>query len=200
MPDKQTISVYDSQVEDYADFISKASGDNDILLRFIERLKRDDLILDLGCGPAHDSAVMRQRGLKVDPVDASIEMVKFANKTFDIGARQALFLDIKEQNVYAAVWANFSLLHAPIDDFANILAAINTALKPSGVFHMAMKIAAGSDSHRDKLGRLYSYYSQDELCDHLVRAGFIVEDITLGEDLGMAGKVEPWIALLSRVE
>jgi SAM-dependent methyltransferase len=198
MADKQTISVYDSQVEHYADFISRESGDNEILLGFIERLTKHDRVLDLGCGPAHESAVMRELGLRVDPVDASIEMVKLANKTFDIGARQAFFTDIKEQNTYAGVWANFSLLHAPINDFENILTAINTALKPKGLLHIAMKIGEGS--HRDELGRLYSYYSQDELCDYLVRAGFAVEEMTLGEGLGLAGLVEPWIVILSRVE
>ena len=41
---------------------------------------------------------------------------------------------------------------------------------------------------------------EDELCDYLVRAGFAVEEMTLGEGLGLAGLVEPWIVILSRVE
>jgi SAM-dependent methyltransferase len=196
MADKQTILTYDSQVEQYAEFMEQESGDNIILKRFVENLTVNDVVLDLGCGPAQESALMRQYGLKVDPVDASIEMVKLANEKFGIGARQGLFTDIDEQNAYQGVWANFSLLHASAHEFIDILAAIKTALKPEGILHIAMKIGEGS--HRDKLGRLYTYYSQAELCDLLGRAGFVVEDITLGEDLGMAGKIEPWIALLSR--
>ena len=60
---------------------------------------------------------------------------------------------------------------------------------------MGMKIGQGSA--RDKYERFYTYYSQDELVDHLVKAEFVVENVALGEAMGMAGELEPWIALTS---
>lgn len=195
MTDDRTIAVYDAQVDQYADFVQRLSVEP-ALLRFIERLNSGDLVLDLGCGPAHSSATLREHGLRVDPVDASAQMVRLANDTFDIAARQAQFSDIDATHLYHGVWANFSLLHARSEDFPGILAALHTALKPSGLLHLGMKL--GSGSTRDKLDRYYSYYSEGELREHLRRAGFETLAVVLGEGAGLAGDVEPWIVLQGR--
>ena len=194
MTDYKTISAYDSQVENYLNMVDTQSPDA-TLVNFIARLKANAYVLALGCGPAHCSVTMRERGLRVDPTDASEKMVNLANSTYDIGARQALFTDINSKNTYDAIWANFSLLHAKTDDFADILQKLYQAMKPAGIFHLCMKIGQGSK--RDKLGRYYSYYSQTQLCSYLNSAGFIVENIELGEATGLAGEAEPWIAILS---
>jgi SAM-dependent methyltransferase len=192
MTDYKTISVYDSQVDNYVEFIDKQPVDN-ILLDFIARLEPNDYVLDLGCGPAISSATMREHGLRVDPTDASKEMVKLANITFDIGARQAVFEDIDPKCTYDGIWANYSLLHATAKDFPDILKVLHQALKPKGILHLGMKIGQGSI--RDKLDRYYSYYSQEELLGYLGKAGFVVENVELGEAQGLAGNIEPWIAL-----
>ncbi|EPJ51121.1 MAG: hypothetical protein OFPI_18280 [Osedax symbiont Rs2] len=194
MTDYKTISAYDSQVDNYLKMIDIQSPDA-TLVNFIARLNANDYVLDLGCGPAHSSATMREHGMRVDPTDASTEMVDLANATFDIGARQALFTQIDSQDIYDAIWANFSLLHAKAEDFAGILQKLNRAIKPAGIFHLCMKI--GSGSKRDKLGRYYSYYSKAQLCNYLTNAGFMVDNIELGEATGLAGEAEPWIAIIS---
>ncbi len=197
MTDQKTISVYDEQVDNYLDVINKQEEDI-LLLNFIARFNQHDYVLDLGCGPAISSAAMREAGLRVDPVDASKEMVNLANVTFDIGARQAVFRDINTSHTYDGIWANFSLLHVSVEEFPDILGQLRQALKPAGVFHLGMKI--GSGSKRDKLDRLYSYYSQADLTRHLRDAGFVIDHVELGEGLGLAGDVEPWIAVTCIVD
>jgi len=192
MTDSKTISAYDSQVESYLNLINEQAEDQQ-LIDFISKFNPNDYILDLGCGPAISSMIMREHGLRVDPTDASKEMVNLANTKFDIGARQAVFEDINTKDTYDGVWANFSLLHATPEELPNILLAINQALKNKGVFHLGMK--TGQGSKRDKFNRLYSYYSQEDLTAHLEKAGFLVENIELGEAVGLAGDMEPWIAL-----
>lgn len=194
MIDPKTIAVYDSQVEKYVATIQQAPSDQ-IILDFIARLSSGDYVLDLGCGPAQSSAIMRDHGLTVDPTDASSEMVKLANDHYAINARQATFDEIDNKDTYHGVWANFSLLHAGEQDFPRILAKLHRALKANGVLHLGMKIGEGSQ--RDKLGRLYTYYSQEQLCDLLNEAQFNVEKIELGEALGLAGDIEPWIVVTS---
>ena len=78
--------------------------------------------------------------------------------------------------------------------FPGILQRLHRALKPGGIFHIAMKLGDGAS--RDKFDRLYTYYSQAALQRHLSDAGFTIIETTLGEDLGLAGDVEPWIALV----
>lgn len=192
MTDKKTISAYDSQIDNYVDIIKQQPIDN-ILLSFIDRFETNDYVLDLGCGPAISSATMREHGLRVDPTDASKEMVKLANATFDIGARQASFEDIDVKNTYDGIWANFSLLHASADDLPNILKKLHLALKAKGILHLGMKIGKGAS--RDKFDRFYTYYSQDELVGYLANADFSIDKMELGEALGLAGDMEPCIAL-----
>lgn len=116
MTDDKTISAYDSQIDKYVETINQQPVDP-LLLEFISRLKSNDYVLDLGCGPATSSATMREHGLRVDPTDASMEMVKLANATYGIAARQAQFKDIDGISIYDGIWANFSLLHATAEDF-----------------------------------------------------------------------------------
>lgn len=193
MTDHRTISAYDSQVDTYATLIEQQPEDQ-LLLSFIARFKPNDYVLDLGCGPAVSSAIMREHGLRVDPTDASKEMVKLANNTFDIGARQAVFDDIDSTETYDGIWANFSLLHATPEALPLIIKSLYRSLKPAGLFHLTMK--TGTGSARDKFDRFYSYYSQAELTAYLNNAGFSVDKVELGETRGMAGDIEQWIGLL----
>ncbi|MFK7855233.1 MAG: class I SAM-dependent methyltransferase [Granulosicoccus sp.] len=194
MIDLETISVYDEQVDSYHKLITPERIDR-ALERFVDHLKPGDYVLDLGCGPATASSTMREKGLLVDPVDASDEMIKLANKTYDIGARKAYFHEIDAVSVYDGIWANFSLLHATQTEFIHALVALRKAIKRDGYFYLGMK--TGEGNARDKLGRFYTYYSQDQLTDYLSDAGFKVIETEAGEGRGLAGNVEPWITMTS---
>ncbi len=195
MADDETIAVYDEQVEKYATLVT-TDKPGTILQGFMDALPENSYILDLGCGPANSSAMMREQGLRVDPVDASQEMVAHANKTYGINARQATFDDLKELNTYDGIWANFSLLHAPIEDFPMYLKAIHSALVPNGIFHIGMKLGEGMV--RDSIGRMYSYYSEEDLTQHIEATGFTILDKTFGKEPGLSGEVSPWMTILSK--
>ena len=195
MSDEKTIAIYDEQVENYAGLVSDGKT-NPVLQGFIKSLPKNGHVLDLGCGTGNSSVLMRNHGLHVDPVDASREMINHANKNYNIDARQATFDDLKAVNSYDGIWANFSLLHAPTEDFPRHLKAIHTALTPNGIFHIAMKL--GNGMLRDSIGRMYSYYSEEELITHLENTGFIVLDKTFGEEPGLSGEIAPWITILSK--
>ena len=192
MIDYETIATYDRQAEAYAERFRGAASEP-ALVAFIAQVKPGGRILDLGCGPAEAAAFMRDSGFETDAVDASAEMVRLANETQNIGARQATFDDIRAVNAYDGIWANFSLLHASAENFPRHLVALYEALRPGGCFHIAMKLGTGSK--RDHLGRYYSFYSKTELTKLLSAAGFIVDDTITGEGAGLAGSVDPWIVL-----
>ena len=101
--------------------------------------------------------------------------------------------DLTETAAYDGVWASFSLLHAPKADFPHHLAAIHTALRPSGTLYLGLKLGAGE--HRDTLGRFYAYYEEPELRDLLAQAGFADISSTSGEGAGLAGTVDCFILL-----
>jgi len=195
MPDAKTIATYDAKADEYADLPGNDGPDAD-LQAFLDLMPAGAHVLDLGCGPAHASAYMRDAGLVPDPVDASPGMVTLANTRHAIGARLGTFDDIASTALYDGVWANFSLLHAPRLDLPRHLARLAQALKPGGIFHIGMKTGAGEK--RDRIDRLYTYVTQAELAELLTDAGLTVIAQRTGEGKGLDGTMAPFVTMRAR--
>lgn len=192
MTDRETIAVYDARAGDYAKLESSHTP-SDTLATFISALPEGARVLDLGCGPGTSARHMVQAGCVVDALDASAEMIGLASAIEGVTARQASFDDISGRAIYDGVWANFSLLHAPRAHMPKHLAAIHTALKPGGLFHLAVK--EGTGEGRDALGRHYTYYSEADLTALLETAGFSVGPYRRGRDKGLSGTDDNWISV-----
>lgn len=195
MADKQTIEVYDAQTDSYRALVDKLP-EYESINRFLSLLPPHGLVLDFGCGVGNCAHAMAQQGFSLVCVDASEQMVQAARDLYDLDARQATFADLDDVNRFDGVWANFSLLHAAHADIHDHLAAVFRALQPGGCLYIALK--AGQGAQRDKLGRLYAYYSEGEMRENLANAGFEVIDATGGRAQGLAGDVEEWFGLFCR--
>ena len=183
--------MHNNKREEYLKLVERPASKS--LLDFIAVMKDNGVVLDLGCGPGNASVLMRKSGLRVDPIDASIEMVKLANNLYDLKARRAAFSDIHGEDIYDGVWANFSLLHAKKSEFKLHIKALYRVLKPNGVFSIGMKLGEGEK--RDQIGRFYAYYTEIELTEILRNAGLDICETYYGEEMGLIGSIEPWIML-----
>lgn len=196
MPDEQTLAFYDRAATDYADrFANKGKADRD-MQAFMSELPEGGLVLDLGCGPGRSAALLRDAGYAVEAMDASEGMVATARARYGVEARLGTFDDLDAAGRYDGIWANFSLLHGARAEMPRHLAAIHRALKPAGVLHLGLK--TGTGEIRDDLGRLYVYYTPDELDGLLDGAGFDVIGRREDEMTGMAGTKDPFIILRAR--
>ena len=193
MADKETLRVYDAKAADYAKLIDSDTKENPYLERFIARLPTGGRVLDLGCGPGLAATRMANAGLQVDAMDGSAEMVAMAAQHDGVTAWQATFDQITGTDIYDGIWANFCLLHASKEAMPHHLAAMVTALKPGGAFHIGMKL--GSGSQRDAIGRLYSYYSEPELITLLGAAGLTAGETDHGRTIGLDGTEADWIVV-----
>jgi SAM-dependent methyltransferase len=195
--DRRTIDAYEANAAAYARRFRVVRLTRP-LKAFIDALPQGARVLDLGCGPGDASAHMRDAGMRPDPVDASPAMVALANDRHRIGACLGAFDDVDAVAAYDGVWANFSLLHAPRADLPRHLAAIRRALKPGGLFHIAMK--TGSGEVRDRLGRSYTYVTRHELAALLDAAGFTIIAAANGRERGLAGTLDPFVILRARAD
>ncbi len=193
MSDKETLKVYAEKAQYYSDLMSASAGKDPLQAKFIAALPKGSHVLDLGCGPGHFAHFMAQSGLRVTASDAVTEMIALIPEHPSITPLQASFDEISGENLYDGIWANFSLLHAPRADMPRYLAALKAAIKPGGLFHIALK--TGDKTERDGLGRKYTYFTETELTDLLSDAGFVVDSCTMGRDVGLAGTEDEWMAL-----
>ena len=195
MADGETLRVYDGQASAYVK-LTKSDASSKPLSTFMNALPKGAHVLDFGCGPGHHAATMQSAGFHVDAWDGSAEMVATAMSLNGVQALQAEFSELDAAAEYDGIWASFSLLHATKADFAKHLSACHRALKPGGQLYIGMKIGTGE--HRDKIGRYYSYYSQQELNDYLTSAGFTPVDNHSGSAKGLAGDHEPYVGIFAR--
>lgn len=193
MSDPETIRIYDQKADEYAQMTDDANATDSQLIRFVSACSPGGRLLDLGCGPGTAAALMAAAGFEVDATDASAAMVEMANKHQGVTAWQATFDDIADAQLYDGIWANFSLLHAPRADMPRHLSALHRALKSGGQLHIGLK--TGTGEARDRLGRLYTYYTQPELEGLLSTAGFTITSHRLGRGAGLDGSLSDWITV-----
>ena len=195
MADRQTMEVYASKAEDYADrFATGRPGPR--LEDFINSLPEGGRVLDLGCGPGRAAAAMIASGLQVDAWDASPEMAALAKDRFGVDVVVAGFADLDAAETYDGIYANFSLLHAPKSEMPDHLTRIAHALKPGGYLYLGLK--TGSGEKRDALGRFYAFYTDEEITGLLKEVGISVLTRATGAEAGLGGTVDPWIILKAR--
>lgn len=197
MSDDKTLAVYAKAAEQYAAQFA-CVDDIDIeqqadLAAFFALMPDGGRVLDLGCGPGQWAAKIKAAGFEVHATDASAEMVSLAKSDFGINATVATFDALTDVAHFDGIWANFSLLHAPRADFPDHLRRVHLALKPGGAFHIGMKL--GTAEARDRLGRFYSYYGEDELITLLQEAGFAVTRKRRGNGKGLAGSDDTFVIL-----
>lgn len=190
--DEKTLQVYGESAQDYAQVMAKYA-DDPVLTTFIHALPKTAHVLDLGCGPGWAAARIVASGHTVDATDAVPEMIDLANQHPGVSARLARFDDISGEAVFDGIWANFSLLHAPRADMPYHLSTLRRALKPGGLLHIGLKTGIGE--RRDAIGRLYTYYTKNEVHGLLKKAGFTPFSCQTGRGEGLDGTIADWFTM-----
>ena len=192
--DNITIDIYNKNAAKYADLdIDKVSLK--AYRDFSHALPKNGIVLDYGCGPGYFSKKFLADGFKVDAFDASEKMIEIASMETRVNWWVGDFKSFRATTLYDGIWANFSLLHAPKKEITPLIQTIFKSLKPHGLFSLGLKLGIGEK--RDKIGRKYSYFEEQEISNILSNEGFCHISHYLGEATGLDGESANFIIIIS---
>ncbi|KAL9186481.1 hypothetical protein ACHAXT_005719 [Thalassiosira profunda] len=170
-------------------------------------------IIDLGCGHGRDALHFSSLGHRVLGVDFSIEMLKRASrlapKAHYINRDMRSLREVLVDESVDGIWANASLGHLPKEDAKGVLTGLYAKVRPGGV--LCLSLRKGSEDQRGEEGeefgideryaaleedvapeedsrrKLYSYYTNEEVRELLVAAGWEAMTETGEDDLTSEG-------------
>jgi SAM-dependent methyltransferase len=133
---------------------------------------------DLGCGPGHVAAHLRDRGARVVGVDLSPGMLRHAR--VPVAAGDLLALPLADGSLAAAV-AFYSLIHLPPGTEVAALAEVRRVLAPGGTLLAAVHVGE-EVRHLDEWWGVpvsldFRFFPVPVLTGWLAAAGFTVTDV-----------------------
>ena len=147
---KSTLNYYDENAVEFA--CQTLSIDmHDLYELFINQLPQRDTqcILDVGCGSGRDSNYFAKQGYEVTAIDASAELIQWAQKhhmSNRISWVQLGFSSIENQaweNKFTGIWACASLLHVPFLELPFIINSLLDTFTDDGVMYVSFKYGKG---------------------------------------------------------
>ena len=143
-----TRTSYDTVAESYADYVRDSLA-GERYMRGILALFADLVhaggggpVADVGCGPGHVTAHLRDLGADAFGVDLSPAMVDLARRDhpglrFEVGSMTEL--DLADSSV-AGVLGWFSLIHVPDGEVPAVLGHFRRVLRPGGVLLLGFHV------------------------------------------------------------
>ena len=129
--------------------------------------------------------------------DASTALVQMAAQHSGAPCEVARIESISYEDRFDGIWACASLLHLPRDAFRPALRCLNRALKRGGTLFMAVQEGQGEAILPD--GRLYVYYSEDDIRRSLDAAGLAVNELWASRNSADAVHQPVWINVIATV-
>lgn len=138
MKENKTINYYNSNAKEFVS--GTVSVDFEFTQKkFISKLPENALILDFGCGSGRDTKYFISQGYRVDAIDGSIELCKFASEYTGIEVKNMYFQELAEVGKYDGIWACSSILHLSPNELVEVMKKMVLALKKQGIIYTSFK-------------------------------------------------------------
>ena len=197
-----TIETYDKSFKSYKE-LTKNKHAAEMSKDFIKLLKKNSLILDLGCGPGRDAKIFSNNGFKVIGIDLSKKMINECKK--NVKNADFYLMDICDlkfkNNYFDGIWASASLLHVPKKEILKALKESYRVLKKEGIMYVSVKKGKGETLKPDEryhgLKKFWAFYSEKEIKQKLIKAGFKIIDLKIKEKYG-SYQTNPYIRIICK--
>lgn len=175
---KRTIATYDQIAEDYSHRWHDRSVIASALTRFSALAPAGATILDIGCGPGFDCALLRERRLRAVGIDLSWNMLQIAHVRYPGPYVHADMRRLPFRPGVGGIWCNAALLHLTRDDAQQALCEFHRVLAPDGVLFLAVKEGQGemrrSETYGSGAPRYFTYWQEGRLDAALSDSGFSI--------------------------
>ena len=167
---QKTIKFYDGIAEKYI-----KSGAAVVLEykidKFIKLLPGKD-VLDVACGPGHDTDYLTKKGFNCLGIDLSEKMIDLAKQNFEGKYKVMDLFNLKLGNkLFDGMWCSSIFVHIKKNDLPKILEDSKKVLKAGGI--IGIITAAKQKKVRDKSDtREYVMYKKNELRGYLEKDDF----------------------------
>jgi SAM-dependent methyltransferase len=154
----------------------------DQVLRFVALVSPGGLVLDVGCGPGLDTAVLQTHHLNAIGLDFSHEMMRVGRDDHGIQVpfAQADMRRLPFAGQIDGIWACASLLHLERDDVLPTLLEFHRVLRPGGILYLSLKLGSGEkwmpSAYGRPLPRFFTFWQPGTLDPLLEAAAFRIID------------------------
>jgi len=182
--DDETIAFYNKEAPTYTKQPSEV-GESARLRNFASRIRAQGNVLDLGCGAGNAARAFHSMGFKVTAFDGSEGMLAKISQIAGITTICSDFDGLDMVDAFDGIWANFCLQHVPRAELPAVLDNIAKAMRMDG--WLLIGIHQGTETRRDKLGRLYCHHTEADLTKALEQRGFRVHSVAFADSTGYDG-------------
>ena len=179
---------YDSVAEDYAqqfrDEMDRKPFDRKMLDWLIEKVGRNKVICDMGCGPGQVARYIQDRGGLAHGVDLSEEMIRQAqllNPKIPFEQGDMLALKKIPDVTFHGIAAFYSIVHIARDSVVQAITEFRRILAPGGVLllthHIGKEVVHRDEWWGKKVSLDFLFFETEEMKDYLLQAGFELEEV-----------------------
>ena len=169
--------------------------------RFASYTRRDDLVLDVGCGPANDLRVLRDAGLHPVGIDLSFGALTEARVL--LPRHPLVFADFEDppfvDRSFGGLWMSGAFAHLARERWRDTLARLLRLLGSGPVYFTCHRGRADLERFADPLlGDVHVSAAMEDEVEGLLRSLGVTDlSVDVRPDLRMDRKV-PWVVALGR--
>lgn len=159
MEENKTIVYYDNRAQQY--FESTVNIDMSVNCdRFLHYVKPGGMIIDIGAGSGRDILYFKNKGYRVEGIDAAHEMCRLASEYTGVPVICCKIQEWISDKKYDGIWANASLVHLSLEEVEEFILRVDNLLENRGVVYISLK--SGIETGIDVTGRYFTNFTEEK--------------------------------------
>jgi SAM-dependent methyltransferase len=199
---KHAIAAYGPVASEYREQVRLRRPLADVR-RFASFARRDDLVLDVGCGPANDLRVLRDAGLH--PVGIDLSPGALSEARILLPRHPLVFADFEDppfiDRSFGGLWMSGAFAHLARDRWRDTLARLLRLVGSGPVYFTCHRGKADLEPFKDPLlGEIHVSAAMEDEVESLLRSLGVTDlSVDVRPDLRLDRRV-PWVVALGRVK